>query len=89
MNWEAIGALGEVLGAVTVVATIFYLARQIRQNTRAQSIAIFESAMSGYNEAVRFAFGDLERASISRRASVDFDSLNDDEVVVWNGRQIL
>jgi len=35
MNWEAIGAIGEILGAVAVVVTLFYVARQIRQNTLA------------------------------------------------------
>jgi hypothetical protein len=34
MNWEAIGAIGEVLGALGVVFTLAYLAVQIRQNTR-------------------------------------------------------
>jgi integral membrane sensor domain MASE1 len=34
MNWEAIGALGEIVGALAVVATLFYLAQQIRHNTR-------------------------------------------------------
>lgn len=34
MNWDAIGAVGEVVGAIAVVATLFYLALQIRQNTR-------------------------------------------------------
>lgn len=33
MNWEAISAVGEILGAMAVVVTLFYLARQIRQNT--------------------------------------------------------
>jgi hypothetical protein len=40
MNWEAIGAVGEVLGAVGVIVTLGYLAVQIRQtnvNTRAQA----------------------------------------------------
>ena len=32
-NWEAIGAVGEIGGAVAVVLTLFYLAKQIRQNT--------------------------------------------------------
>ena len=32
MNWEAIGAVGEVLGAGAVVATIIYLAIQVRQS---------------------------------------------------------
>ena len=42
MNWDAIGAIGEVLGAIAVFATLIYLAVQIRQNTLAikgQSIA--------------------------------------------------
>ena len=33
MNWEALGAIGEVGGAIGVVATLGYLAAQIRQNT--------------------------------------------------------
>ncbi len=35
MNWEAIGAIGEVVGAIAVIATLLYLAIQIRQNTKA------------------------------------------------------
>jgi hypothetical protein len=34
MNWEAIGAIGEILGAVGVITTLLYLSVQIRQNTR-------------------------------------------------------
>ena len=35
MNWEAIGALGEVIGALAVFLTLIYLAVQVRQHTRA------------------------------------------------------
>ena len=35
MNWEAISAVGEVLGAGGVIISLIYLAAQIRQNTRA------------------------------------------------------
>ena len=34
MSWDAIGAVGEVLGAVAVIATLLYLARQIGQTNR-------------------------------------------------------
>jgi len=34
MNWEAIGSVGEVLGAIGVIATLAYLAVQVRQNTQ-------------------------------------------------------
>lgn len=33
MNWEAIGAIGEIIGAAAVVASLIYLARQMRQNS--------------------------------------------------------
>jgi hypothetical protein len=33
MNWEAIGALGEILGALAVFGTLVYLAIQIKQNS--------------------------------------------------------
>lgn len=34
MNWEAIAALGEIIGAFGVIVTLAFLAFQIRQNTR-------------------------------------------------------
>ena len=33
MNWDAIGALSELLGATAVVVSIIYLALQVRQNS--------------------------------------------------------
>ena len=39
MNWEAIGAIGETVGAVAVVITLVYLAAQIRHNTKTSSAA--------------------------------------------------
>ena len=32
MNWEAVGAVGEIVGAGAVVLTLFYLARQMRES---------------------------------------------------------
>ena len=44
MNWEAIGAVGEVLGALGVIVTLGYLAVQIRHNTRSVRSATAQSA---------------------------------------------
>ena len=33
MNWEAVSAIGEIVGALAVFVTLIYLAIQIRQNT--------------------------------------------------------
>ena len=35
MNWDAIGAIGEIVGAVAVVASLLYLAVQTRANAKA------------------------------------------------------
>ena len=35
MSWEALGAIGEVVGAIAVVLTLAYLAIQVRQNSNA------------------------------------------------------
>ncbi len=48
MNWEAIGAVGEVLGAIGVIVTLGYLAVQIRQSTKATKV-------TNYNEAIHHA----------------------------------
>jgi len=50
MNWEAIGAIGEIVGAAAVVVTLAYLAIQVRNSTRiarsATRQAIAETAMA-------------------------------------------
>ena len=46
MNWEAIGAIGEVLGAIGVIVTLVYLAGQLRQNTKELRSARHESYAS-------------------------------------------
>ena len=34
MNWEAIGAIGEILGGIIIIVSVLYLARQIKQSNR-------------------------------------------------------
>ena len=34
MNWEAIGAVGEIVGATAVVVTLIYVAVQVRHGDR-------------------------------------------------------
>jgi hypothetical protein len=51
MNWEAIGAIGEVVGAAGVIASLIYLAAQIRQNTRSVEAAAYQSVAEGLADA--------------------------------------
>jgi hypothetical protein len=38
MNWDAVGAIGEIIGAVAVIAALIYLAIQIREGARASRL---------------------------------------------------
>jgi hypothetical protein len=42
MNWEAAGAIGEIIGAVAVLLTLVYLTVQVRQNIRLTKATIRE-----------------------------------------------
>ena len=43
MDWEAIGAIGEILGALAVVASLFYLGLQIRRQTQQAKATMIQS----------------------------------------------
>lgn len=44
MNWDALSAVGEIIGAAAVVVTLIYLAGQVRQATQATQAANFQAA---------------------------------------------
>ena len=46
MNWEAVGAIGEIVGASAVFLTLAYLAVQIRQNTKAVRASALDSSVT-------------------------------------------
>ena len=79
MNWEAIGAIGEVLGAAAVVATLGYLAIQIRQNSRAVKNSAAQSMLSEANASLRVASSDPSTARAVILGQTLFDDLSEGE----------
>ena len=52
MNWDAIGAIGEILGAAAVVATLAYLAMQVRYAKDASADVNRLSRAEGVRETI-------------------------------------
>ena len=46
MNWDAIGAVAELLGAIGVIASLIYVATQIRRNTSAVYAIAYQSIIN-------------------------------------------
>ncbi len=79
MNWDAIGAIGEILGAIAVIGTLIYLATQVRQNIASVTTAAYESMMDGVTDVNLAIVDNPEVASIMVRGSADPDSLDYEE----------
>ena len=56
MNWEAMGAIGEVVGAVGVIATLAYLATQIRDNNKMMRATTKQDMAAQTQNMTLFAF---------------------------------
>ncbi len=46
MNWDAIGAVGEIVGAFAVVVTLIFLTLQMRQSNRSQRSTAYQSYLA-------------------------------------------
>ena len=79
MNWEALGALAELLGAVGVIVTLVYLARQIRQSTRATRLATSQAIAAALSEWSRPLIEDPDLCRVFFAGVEDVTSLQDDE----------
>ena len=58
LPWDAIGALGEVFGAVAVLITLIYLARQLSHTLRSTQLDASERLMRGFDEINRAVLTD-------------------------------
>ena len=79
MNWQAIGAVGEVLGALGVIATLGYLAVQIRQNTRSLRDSAFQEIVNSVGELTMRLGTNQQSSAILRRGLLSPDDLSEDE----------
>ncbi len=74
MNWEAIGAVGEILGALAVVSSLVYLASQIRVQNREARVASVHDAAEAYRTTIA-SLQEPEMADLYIEAIVHFDDL--------------
>ena len=66
MNWDALGASAELIAALGVIASLLYLARQIRQSNATDRLSATLALQEAYNQTVQFCFGHPESARVLR-----------------------
>ena len=78
MNWDAIGAVAELVGAIGVIGSLVYLAAQIRQSAKAQRAATLQAVSESITQAGEELARD-ERLGLFLRGMNEFSSLNDED----------
>ena len=79
MNWAAIGAVGEILGAIAVVATLIYLTVQLKQNSLQIRLSSSQTAANNYSGRIIEVLSDPELLSLWRSGLRSFSTLTLDE----------
>jgi hypothetical protein len=77
VNWEAISAIGQIVGALAVVISLIYVAREIRSNARAARFA----SMDNINRWLREVAEHPDLAELYYRGIHDFESLQNRDLV--------
>ena len=79
MNWEAVGAIAEFLGAVAVVVSLVYLASQVRSGTRALRTTMREAAFRSLQEWNYVVLGQPDLSWIYQRGLTDPSVLDEEQ----------
>jgi hypothetical protein len=80
INWDVVEAVAEMLGAVGVLLTLFYLASQIRDNTRSLQAASLESVLNGARDRYFLPMStDRENVDVFTRGLNSLDLLDENE----------
>ncbi len=86
MNWDAVGAIAELVGAGAVVLTLIYLSIQLRQNTSqvkhstvATEVAAYQDMIGRISELNALRVTSSELTDLILRGDKDLEGLTENE----------
>ena len=85
VNWDAVGAISETVGAIVVVVSLVYLAVQIKKNTNLAKSEYHTTSVAGAARFFHWKSANLENAQIFTTGMKDFRALSIKERVILDG----
>ncbi len=76
MNWDAIGAISELVAATGVIASLFYLGPQIRQNTRSLRASSYDAVVTSVSNLAVSVGCNAPAADVFVRGQSDLQALS-------------
>jgi hypothetical protein len=83
MHWEAIGAIGEMAGALAVVVTLMFLSKQIRDASKQFALTSSADANTLYSDAFWPIYENTENHRIWIHGRTNPASLNEDDLDIY------
>jgi hypothetical protein len=82
MNWDALAAIGQMVGAAGVIVSLLYLAGQVRNNARQLRHAAAQAVLDKLNGLIGQLAFTAGVGEVWTRGLSGLDALNDDEELV-------
>jgi hypothetical protein len=76
MNWDAVGAVAEITGAIAVLITLLYLAKQIKQSNLQDLLAADQHMQDEVNHWAALVSESTDLAAIVIRGRESYDELD-------------
>jgi hypothetical protein len=86
MNWEAIGAVGEIIGASGVILSLGYLAVQIRTQNRESRLSASSEWTNQFNDFLKSVAENPDLSEVWMNGVNDFSSLNPAETARFSAQ---
>jgi hypothetical protein len=81
MNWEIAAAVAEIIGAVAVVVTLLYVARELRHNSRSLAVTALRDTTSNWHAWSNMLATSGDLAEIVARGNRDPADLGESEAL--------
>ena len=89
MNWDAISAIGEAVGAAGVIASLLYLAMQVRASTRASAVEAKLASTRMYTDFMVMLVQSPEINDLFLRGRKDIELLERDEYIRFSNLALI
>jgi hypothetical protein len=84
MDWNAISAIAEILGAVAVIVTLIYLAKQIQHSNSLTTTSKLDAMTSGLDQICSNIYSNERLASIFLKGNDAPEDLSDTDAVQYS-----
>lgn len=89
MNWEALGAIAEGLGAAGVIASLLYLSVQVRAGTRAAAVDAKLASTRMYTDFLVLLVESPELNDLMIRGRSNLESLDKEEYLRYSNLALI